>query len=260
MDLTSERKYVRAASLVRNSHTPSLPPTNPALHARKPRSHMPSLSLVSSDKEHEIPNDSPAQPIKRHPLEPPIKRRFSSILSLTDSDGDDTTKPVHAAKRHHSPLPQAPCRVLPCRKRLPSVDSFNLSDASNSHSLSSSISSMHSTLIVKKEDSGSLLSHRSSSHDAIIVEKVTIWPVDFYVVDISRGFNACQRAVDGRRSVADAFIGHFGVPFKALTFYDNRKVWDFEPNTSLHQHFIDYGRTEKGSWTSFMKKARQPRK
>ncbi|KAG1727915.1 hypothetical protein EDD22DRAFT_961155 [Suillus occidentalis] len=222
-DLASERKYVRAASLVRNSRTPSLPPT------------------VLSGKEHGVPNDSPAQP---------IKRCFSSVLSLTD---DDT---VHAAKQHHSPLPY----ILPRRKRHPSADSFNLSDASDSHSRSSSISSMHSTPIMKKEDSGSLLSRGSSSHDAIIVEKVVIWPVDFYVVDISQGFNACQRAVDGRRSVADAFTGHFGVPFKASTFYDNRKVWDFHPNASLRQCFIDYGRMEKGSWTSFMKKAKRPRK
>jgi hypothetical protein len=111
---------------------------------------------------------------------------------------------------------------------------------------------------LKKEDSGSLLSCRSSSHDAIIVKKVVIWPVDFYVVDISWGFNTCQRAVDGWRSVADAFTGHFGVPFKALTFYDNHKVWDFHPNASLHQCFIDYGRMEKGSWTSFMKKVKWP--
>jgi hypothetical protein len=150
--------------------------------------------------------------------------------------------------------------MLPRRKRHPSADSFNLSNASDSHSRSSSISSMHSTPIVKKEDSGSLLSRGSSSSDAIVVEKVVIWPVDFYVVDVSRGFNACQRAVDGRRSVADAFTGHFGVPFKASTFYDNRKVWDFHPNASLRQRFIDYGRTEKGSWTSFMKKAKRPRK
>ncbi|KAG1788960.1 uncharacterized protein HD556DRAFT_1538510 [Suillus plorans] len=259
-DLTSERKYVRAASLARSSRTPSLPPTNPVPHTRKPRSGMPSLSPVASDNEHEVPNDSPAQPIKRRSFKPPIKRRFSSILSLTDSDGDDTTKSVHTTKRHHSPLPQAPRRVLPCRKQRPFADSFDLSDASDSHSLSSSISSMHSTPIVKKEDSGSLLSRGSSSHDAIVVEKVAIWPVDFYVVDISRGFNACQRAVDGRHSVADAFVGHFGVPFKASTFYDNRKVWDFKPNTSLRQRYIDYGRTEKGSWTSFMKKAKRPHK
>ncbi|KAG1853723.1 hypothetical protein DFJ58DRAFT_728118 [Suillus subalutaceus] len=114
-DLTSEWKYVHAASLVWNSHTPSLPPTNPAPHVCKPRSHMPSLSPVSSDKKHEVPNDLPAQPIKHHPLEPPIKQHFSSILSLTDSDEDDMMKPVHAAKRHHSPLPQAPC-CLPHRK------------------------------------------------------------------------------------------------------------------------------------------------
>ncbi|KAG0700380.1 hypothetical protein DFH29DRAFT_1080705 [Suillus ampliporus] len=226
-DLTSECKYVRAASLVRNSRTPSLP-----------RSRIPSLSPVSSGKEHGVPNDSPVQP---------IKRRFLSILSLTDDDEHDTTKTVHAAKRRHSPLPQTLHHVLPHH-------------ASDSHSRSSSISSMHSTPIVKKEDSGSLLSRRSSSYDAIVVEKVVIWPVDFYVVDISRGFNACQRAVDGRRSVADAFVGHFGVPFKASTFYDNRKVWDFQPNASLRQRFIDYGRTEKGSWTSFMKKAKRPRK
>lgn len=113
---------------------------------------------------------------------------------------------------------------------------------------------------MKKEDSGSLLSHGSSSHNGIIVEKVVIWPVDFYVVDVSRGFNACQRAVDGRRSMADAFTGYFGVLFRASTFYNNCKVWDFHPNALLRQCFIEYGRMEKGSWTSFMKKAKRPRK
>jgi hypothetical protein len=78
-DLASEHKYVHAVSLVRNSHTPSLPP------------------MVLSGKEYGVPNDLPAQP---------IKWRFSSVLSLTD---DDT---VHTAKRHHSPLPY----ILPHHK------------------------------------------------------------------------------------------------------------------------------------------------
>jgi len=65
-------------------------------------------------------------------------------------------------------------KVYLSRYEHPPADSFNLLDASDSHSCSSSISSIHSTPIVKKEDSGSLLSHGSSSHNAIIVEKVVI--------------------------------------------------------------------------------------
>jgi len=84
--------------------------------------------------------------------------------------------------------------------------------------------------------------------------------VDFYVVDVANGFNMCKGAANCRRSVPEAFVKHFGVPFKASTYYDNRKVWDLEVNRALRDHFIAYGRMEKGQWTAFMKKAQWPTK
>jgi hypothetical protein len=92
------------------------------------------------------------------------------------------------------------------------------------------------------------------------VEKVALWPVDFYVIDIANGFNLCKKAADSRRKVSQAFIKHFGVPFKASTYYDNKKVWDLEANRALRERFTGYGRTGKGRWTAFMKKAQRPAK
>ncbi|KAG1902948.1 uncharacterized protein F5891DRAFT_1186089 [Suillus fuscotomentosus] len=114
--------------------------------------------------------------------------------------------------------------------------------------------------IIKEESSGSLLSHGTSKADAIKVEKVAIWPVDFYVIDIANRFNLCKKAADSRHKVSQVFIKHFGVPFKASMYYDNRKVWDLEVNRALRERFTDYGHTEKGCWTTFMKKAQQPAK
>jgi len=110
------------------------------------------------------------------------------------------------------------------------------------------------------ESSVSLLSHGTSKADAIEVEKVALWPVNFYVIDITNGFNLCKKAADSWCKVSQAFIKHFGVPFKASTYYNNKKVWDLEVNQALHERFTGYGHTETGRWTTFMKKVQQPAK
>ncbi|KAG2095666.1 uncharacterized protein F5147DRAFT_778570 [Suillus discolor] len=266
MSLAEERKYMRAASRTHSSRAPSLLPTDPAIDIHQVPtmnhgSHAPSLPSAAA---HRVPTINRALKtggcVPRVPFHPhnggsvlsltdddndnepnlTSKRRYSSALSLTDSDDGNVTNTVRPVKRQ-----------LKQHRR-----SHSESSSSSSHSPSSIIS----VPIVKRESAGSLLSHGTSQANAIEVEKVSIWPTDFYIVDIADGFAMCRMAAMGRRSMADVFAGHFGVPFKASTFYDNQKVWQFSANHGLCERFIEYGRTEKGSWSAFMKKARRPPK
>lgn len=163
--------------------------------------------------------------------------RPSSVLSLTDSDDDN--RPACPIKRHHSSI-----------LSLTDDDDDDDDNSWRSSSLPSALGP-----IIAKESSGSVLSHGRSKSSAIEVEKVSVWPADFYVVDIADGFNACKRAAESQCSIADAFVGHFGVPFRASTYYDNRRLWELGANRVLRAQFISYGRVDEGRWAAFVEKA-----
>jgi hypothetical protein len=158
----------------------------------------------------------------------------SSVLSLTDSDDDDT-HPACTVKRRHSIM--------------------SLTDDSEDDDDDSSYLPFALGPVIKDECPGSVLAHGGSKSDAIEVEKVSIWPADFYVVDIADGFNACKRAADSQRSIADAFVRHFGVPFRASTYYKNRRMWELGANRVLCAQFISYGRVDEGRWAAFVERA-----
>lgn len=260
--LPAERKYMRAASRTKSSHPPS-PSIDPFMHNNvgpvpticdSQCSHEPSWSLTAIDDDNN--DDVGPVPTIYHSQQ----NRGGSVLSLTDSEGgsegartaaqlnrstsilsltdseEATTATACPPKRHASPSDSLSPRPLLRLRRYPSTKSFQFSSSSETSTQSRSsspLSIQFSGPIIKEESSGSLLSHGTSKSDAIEVEKVAIWPVDFYVIDIANRFNLCKKAADSRRKVSQVFIKHFSVPFKASTYYDNRKVWDLEVNRAL---------------------------
>jgi len=81
------------------------------------------------------------------------------------------------------------------------------------------------------------------------------WPADLYVVDIVQGFEKCEEACRGRRSVEKAFVRHFKVPFRHTTFYNHPRHWD---NTlaAIRNEALRAGHTSAGLWTTFLDRAR----
>ena len=74
------------------------------------------------------------------------------------------------------------------------------------------------------------------------------WPQDYYVCDIVAVFKRPPRGISKKTT----FERHFpGLEFKKSTFYDNYNLWKRTP-IALRSHYVDYGRTAKGSWKKFM--------
>jgi hypothetical protein len=86
---------------------------------------------------------------------------------------------------------------------------------------------------------------------------VLTWPVDFYVCDIAEGFKVCRTAANTHKSVATVFKVFFGIPFVSSTFYNNRKIWDYDGNRKLREQCIRHGHAEQGSWVTFMSEAKR---
>jgi hypothetical protein len=78
------------------------------------------------------------------------------------------------------------------------------------------------------------------------------WPAAFYVVDIVRGFEKCDKAHRERRSVEKAFFKCFKVPFWSTTFYNHRRNWD-NASASSRDAALRAGHTPAGLWTTFLK-------
>ncbi|KAG2038580.1 hypothetical protein BDR03DRAFT_981529 [Suillus americanus] len=96
--------------------------------------------------------------------------------------------------------------------------------------------------------------------DPIDVDEQHIWPVDFYACDIEAGFQKCLSATRARRSVPMTFTKHFGVHFIKTTYYDHRRHWMEEVDVKVCEHYISYGRTSKGLWSSFLQELRKKQK
>jgi hypothetical protein len=95
--------------------------------------------------------------------------------------------------------------------------------------------------------------------DPIVVDNdAPIWPAEYYVCDIVRGFDECDKARRAGKNVGLTFEALFEVPFRSTTFYDNRKRWESAPQTVRDKAYAA-GRTPKGLWTAFMSLSRSAR-
>jgi hypothetical protein len=79
--------------------------------------------------------------------------------------------------------------------------------------------------------------------------------MEFYVVDIVRGFEKCEEARRGRRSVGQAFLKHFKVPFRSTTYYNHRRHWD-KASMALRDEALRASRTSAGLWSTFLDRSR----
>ena len=84
------------------------------------------------------------------------------------------------------------------------------------------------------------------------------WPGDFYIVDIVSCFKDSANSSKSGKKVRDIFEQHFSVPFKRLTFYENRSHWDHATHQAKQQA-LDAGHTFAGLWSTFMGTNRTPR-
>ncbi|KIJ07347.1 hypothetical protein PAXINDRAFT_158446 [Paxillus involutus ATCC 200175] len=77
---------------------------------------------------------------------------------------------------------------------------------------------------------------------------------------ISPSSSPSQSSDSPKPVVKKEALGLFGIKFVSSTFYDNRRIWEYEENRELHKRFVAYGHTKKGRWTAFMSKAKRPPK
>ena len=161
--------------------------------------------------------NAPPQQTASHP---PVVKMEAFIIDLTISDSDGDTQPV----------------TMPVmRKR-----SRSLNFSSPSLSMPSSPASSNS-----ERRSGA-----DNSDDG-----VRAWPSSFYVVDIVRGFEKCEAAARGRKSVRETFIKCFQVPFRHTTFYTHRRHWEVA-SQACRDDALRAGHTSAGTWTAFLERSR----
>ncbi|KAF8432107.1 hypothetical protein L210DRAFT_984240 [Boletus edulis BED1] len=101
-------------------------------------------------------------------------------------------------------------------------------------------------------------SNGNSEDHPIEVDQVLHWPVDFFVCDIAEGFRHCLDAAKRHNNVSAMFHNFFGVPFMSSTFCGNHRIFYFQGNAQLLQECISSGRTDKGTWVSFLEHAKRP--
>jgi hypothetical protein len=143
-----------------------------------------------------------------------------TVIDLTMSDEEDDT--IH----------------------IPTVHKRARSNSFSSHSSSASVSPSPSTPCLSINET------EDNSDDPL-----PAWPTEFYVIDIVRGFEKCEEARRGRRSVAQAFFTHFKVPFRSTTFYNHRRHWE-KASAALRDDALRARRTPAGLWTKFLDRSR----
>ena len=85
-------------------------------------------------------------------------------------------------------------------------------------------------------------------------DDVRAWPSSLYVVDVVHGFEKCEVAACGRKSVREAFIKCFQVPFRHTTFYTHRRHWE-GASQACCDDALHAGRTPAGTWTTFLERS-----
>ena len=164
--------------------------------------------------------DAPPQQTASHP--PVVKvEPFVIDLTISDSDSDTQLEPVTIMTRKRS-------------------RSLNFKSSSPSLSMPSSPASSNSE-------------PRSGADDSD--DGLRAWPSSFYVVDIVRGFEKCEAAARGRKSVREAFVKCFQVPFRHTTFYTHRRHWE-SASQACRDDALRAGHTSAGTWTAFLECSR----
>ena len=152
---------------------------------------------------------------------PPVVKAEPIVIDLTISDSDDNTQPV--------PMTRKRSRTSKFSTPSPSTSSSGLSSPSES--------SPHSSGVDDGDDG------------------LRAWPSSFYVVDIVRGFEKCEAAARGRKSVREAFIKFFQVPFRHTTFYTHRRHWE-AASQACRDDALRAGHKPAGTWTAFLERSR----
>ena len=152
--------------------------------------------------------------------------------------------------------PQPTARHLPVVKMELIVIDLTISDSdgdtkpvtrTHNHSRSYLSPSMPSSLA--SSDSSHSSGADSSDDD------VRAWPSSFYVVDVVHGFEKCEVAARSRKSVREAFIKFFQVPFRHTTFYTHHRHWE-GASQACRDDALRAGRTPAGTWTTFLERGR----
>ena len=152
--------------------------------------------------------------------------------------------------------PQPTARHLPVVKMEPIVIDLTISDSdgdtkpvTRTHKRSRSYLSPSMPSSSASSDSSHSSGADSSDDD------VRAWPSSFYVVDVVHGFEKCEVAARGRKSVREAFIKCFQVPFRHTTFYTHRRHWE-GASQACRDDALRAGRTPAGTWTTFLERSR----
>jgi hypothetical protein len=175
-------------------------------------------------------NESHTQP--SHPV---VKQELT-LIDLTMSDVDDT------------PRTQPPQPIV---KQEPKIIDLTIFDAEDEP-----LPALVRNKCACPSNSSSLPSTPSPSPDGTDDENsdgspVPAWPADFYVVDIVRGFEKCDEARRGRKSVPEAFVKCFDIPFWCTIFYNHHRHWDKAP-AAIRDQALHAGHTPAGLWMTFL--------
>ena len=161
-------------------------------------------------------------------------------LTLSDNDDGDTTPyPTHQLTPMHKIKlePQTSDVALPVKvKAEPMFVDLTISDPEDHHP--PTVSRKHSRSPTSSENSG----EDDVGH---------MWPTDFYVVDVVKGFDRCLKACRTHKSVEDAFFECFGVPFKSSTFYRHRRKWE-RASEACKEKGLRAGHSSAGLWSAFI--------
>jgi hypothetical protein len=137
----------------------------------------------------------------------------------------------------------------------------SMSAVQDTKSSESSAFSAPSSLSSDEDDRPTVCAHKcprprslspGTFSDPIDVDEQRIWPVDFYACDIEAGFQKCTSATRAQHSIPATFTKHFGICFIKTTYYDHWRHWMEEVDAQVQEHYISYGRTSKGLWSSFL--------
>jgi hypothetical protein len=180
-------------------------------------------------------------PTHRSTSSAPISRQ-SPVINLVSDDEEPTQPPMHVVKTEPA-----------CMQ----IDLMFSDDEHDEPVTGAMTGAMTSTNIRKcrwSSPSQSLSPSETSDGESageVTRWHVTIWPRDFYVMDVVDGFEKCDEACRARINVAKTFTAIFGVPFRRTTFYAHRNLW-LEVSQRCRDKFLAARRTPAGLWTAFV--------
>jgi hypothetical protein len=146
-----------------------------------------------------------------------------SVIELSSDEGDNT------GQEHVNPASSRKCQDL--------SPSFSPPHAQRSRLRSPSTSPMKL-----------LLPSYNSTCDGLDDHLNTIWPSDFFCIDI---IVACDQARCLPQPLAQAFTDKFGVSFIPSTYYSSRKHWENATQT-LRNEALAAGKTPEGTRSEFL--------